>query len=149
MKKTGLKRPGYRYDAKPAKPVEGFKKAVPPRKAQPGYRLTLQCSKPVPPSGRTSAPPACLDSYGQACPYGIDSGLDTRKMASRTAFHHAAASRTPEAPHEQGVEKSIEKSACKSMPPHLTLVAAGTHRRLWPGELLLKKVYLLEIHVNK
>jgi hypothetical protein len=70
-------------------------------------------------------------------------------MASRTAFHHAAASRAPEASHEQGIEKSVEKSACKSMTPHLSLEAAGTYRGLWPGKLFLKKVYLLEIHVNK
>jgi len=36
MKKSGLKRPGYRHNAKPAKPVESVKKAISPRKAQPG-----------------------------------------------------------------------------------------------------------------
>jgi hypothetical protein len=70
-------------------------------------------------------------------------------MTLWAAFYHAATGGTPEAPHEQGIEKPIEKSACKSMPPHMTLKAAGTHCRLLPGKFFPKKVYLLEIHVNK
>ena len=70
-------------------------------------------------------------------------------MALWAAFHHAAAGGAPEASHEQGVEKSVEKSVCKSVPPHMTLKAAGTHLGLLPGKFSPKKVYLLEIHVNK
>jgi hypothetical protein len=42
---------------------------------------------------------------------GLDSCLGTRKMALWAVFHHAAAGRTPEAPHEQCTEKSVEKGA--------------------------------------
>jgi hypothetical protein len=70
-------------------------------------------------------------------------------MTFWTVFYHAATGGTPEALHEQGFEKSVEKSACKSMSPHMTLETAGTHSRLLPGKIFPKKVYLLEIHVNK
>jgi hypothetical protein len=70
-------------------------------------------------------------------------------MTSGTAFYHAATGGTPEAPHGQSIEKTIEKSACKSVPPHMTLKTAGTHCGLLPGEFFSKKVYLLEIYVNK
>ena len=70
-------------------------------------------------------------------------------MTLWTALHHAAAGGTPEASHEKGVEKSVEKGACKSVPPHMTLEAAWTHLGLLPGKFSPKKVYLLEIHVNK
>jgi len=70
-------------------------------------------------------------------------------MTPWTAFHHTTAGGTPEAFHKQGFEKSVEKSACKSMSPHMTLKAARTHCRLLPGKFFPKKAYLLEIYVNK
>jgi hypothetical protein len=79
----------------------------------------------------------------------IDGGLDFFKMAPGTAFHHAAADRTSEASHEQGIEKSVKKSAGKSVSPHMALEAAGTYFGLLPRKFFPKKVYLLEIHFNK
>jgi hypothetical protein len=73
-------------------------------------------------------------------PDGLDSGLDTRKMALWAAFHHAAANGASEAPHEQGIEVSVEKSTCKSMPPYMTLKAAGTYFGLLPGIFFPKKL---------
>ncbi|MGD8501415.1 MAG: hypothetical protein PVJ86_12255 [Phycisphaerales bacterium] len=108
--RAGLKRPGHRYNTEPAKLVEGFKKAVSPHKAQPGQALTLQRSKPVSSSLGASGPPARLDSYRKVRPDGVDSGLDPRKVTPGTAFHHAAAGGASEASHEQGFEKSVEKS---------------------------------------
>jgi hypothetical protein len=70
-------------------------------------------------------------------------------MAPGAAFDHAAAGRASEAPHEQGIKESVEKSAGKSMPPHMAPVAAGTHLGLLPGKFYPKKAYLLEIHLNK
>jgi hypothetical protein len=70
-------------------------------------------------------------------------------MTLRPAFHHATAGGTPEAPHEQGIEKSIKISTGKPMPPNMAPVAAGTFCRLLPRKFPPKKVYLLEIHVNK
>ena len=137
---AGLKQPGYRYNTEPVKPVEGFQKAISPRKTQPGQTLTLQRSEPVPPFVRVSGPPACFDSSGKMRPDGLDSGLDTRKMALWAAFHHAAAGGAPEAPHEQGIEVSVEKSTCKSMPPYMTLKAAGTYFGLLPGIFFPKKL---------
>jgi hypothetical protein len=54
-------------------------------------------------------------------PDGIDGSLDPRKMTTGTAFDHAAAGRAPEASHEQGFEKSVEKCADKSMTPYMAL----------------------------
>ena len=70
-------------------------------------------------------------------------------MAPGTAFDHAAAGGTSEASHEQGIKEPVEKSPCKSVPPHMAPEAAGAHRGLLPGKFFPKKAYLLEIHVNK
>jgi hypothetical protein len=70
-------------------------------------------------------------------------------MTPGAAFHHAAAGGASEAPHKKGFEKSVEKSVCESVPTHMTLEAAGANRRLLPGKFFPKKIYLLEIHVNK
>jgi hypothetical protein len=48
-------------------------------------------------------------------------------MAPGTAFDHAAAGGTSEASHEQGIKEPVEKSPCKSVPPHMAPEAAGTY----------------------
>lgn len=53
---TGLKRPGYRHNAKAAEPVEGLKKAATPPKTQMRQNLTLQRRKPMPSPLRTPGP---------------------------------------------------------------------------------------------
>jgi hypothetical protein len=70
-------------------------------------------------------------------------------VAPGTAFDHTAADGAPEASHEQGFEKSVEKSVREPMPPYRTLKTTGAHGGLLPGKFFPKKAYLLEIHVNK
>jgi len=69
-------------------------------------------------------------------------------MALGAAFDHAAAGGASEASHEQRIKESVEKSPCKSMPPHMASEAARAYRGLLPGKFFPKKAYLLEIHVN-
>lgn len=148
-KKAGLKRPGHRYNAQPAKSVEGFDQAISPLKAQPGQGMTSQRRKPMPPSVPASGPPACIDPSGKVKPNCANGGLDSRKMTPGTAFQHAAAGRAYIPLHKQGTEKSVEKSICKTVSPHMALEAAGAHRGLLPRKFFPKKAYLLEIYVNK
>jgi hypothetical protein len=70
-------------------------------------------------------------------------------MTLWAAFHHAAAGRASEAPHEQGIEKPVEKGVCKPMPPNMTLKATGANSRFLPQIFFPKAIYLLEIHVNE
>jgi hypothetical protein len=70
-------------------------------------------------------------------------------MTPGAAFHYAAAIGAPETPHKKGVEKAFEKSTGKPVPPHTALEATGAYRGFLPGKFFPKKVYLLEINVNK
>jgi len=129
--------------------VEGLDQAISPRKAQMCQNLTFQRAKPMPSALAHAWPPARIDSSGEVCPYGVDRGLDTRKMAPGTAFHHAAACGASIPSHMQGFLKSVEKSARKTMSPHMAFETTGTYGGFLPRKIFPKKVYLLEIHVNK
>ena len=69
-------------------------------------------------------------------------------MAPGAAFDHAAAGGASKASYGQGIKESVEKSPCKSVPPHMAPEAAGAYRGFLPGKFFAKKAYLLEIHVN-